>query len=76
MGALKLRKENPGNRAGAEWDMGYLSQGEEHERHDKGSRPSVPPSARKRGHDTRDDQCTRSAVVRQFMEAGLKRAKC
>jgi hypothetical protein len=32
------------------------SQGEEHERHDKGSRPSDPPAARKRGYDTRDEQ--------------------
>jgi hypothetical protein len=31
------------------------SQGEEHKRDDKGSRPSVPPSARKHGHDTRDE---------------------
>jgi hypothetical protein len=32
------------------------SQGEENERYDKGSRPSDTPAARKRGHDTRDDQ--------------------
>jgi hypothetical protein len=31
------------------------SQGEEHKRDDKGSRPSVPPSARKHGHNTRDE---------------------
>jgi hypothetical protein len=35
---------------------GRSTQGEENERYDKGSRPSVPPAARKRGHDTRDDQ--------------------
>jgi hypothetical protein len=33
-----------------------LSQGNEHERHDKSSRPSNPPAARQCGHDTRDDQ--------------------
>ena len=49
-------KKSPGAETGASWAVGYLSQGEEHERHDKGSRPSVPPSARKRGHDTRDEQ--------------------
>jgi hypothetical protein len=32
------------------------SQAEENERYDKGSRPSDTPAARKRGHDTRDDQ--------------------
>jgi hypothetical protein len=32
------------------------SQGEEHERHDKGSRPRVPPAARKCGHNTPDEQ--------------------
>jgi hypothetical protein len=37
-------------------DRGYLSQGEEHERHDKGSSPSDPPAARKCGHNTRDKQ--------------------
>jgi hypothetical protein len=34
----------------------YLSQGEEHEGHDKGSRPGDPPAARKCGHNTPDEQ--------------------
>jgi hypothetical protein len=50
------QRKAPALRPGLSWAMGYLSQGKENERYDKGSRPSVPPSARKRSHGTRDEQ--------------------
>jgi hypothetical protein len=51
-------KKSPGTETGAfrRSRAPRSSQGEEHERHDKGNRPSVPPAARKCGHDTRDEQ--------------------